>query len=132
MAPKSPQNLLGIPKRKSGADMGYQKNQNMVASHQFAGQNPRVMRVKTDGRIGSVTPPGLLKGGFTVDNNPKMGPPSGPLGSNAAKHMGVGHQGGSAWSPRVAKARAMAKPNAKAYANPVNQTRGPLIPKKPD
>ena len=54
--PKSPKNLLGIPKRSSGKDLGYQKNQNLVVSHEFAGQNPRVTRVKTDGRIGSATP----------------------------------------------------------------------------
>ena len=129
--PKSPKNLLGIPKRSSGKDLGYQKNQNLVASHEFAGQNPRVTRVKTDGRIGSATPHSELRGGYTVDNNKKAGP-SGELGVEAQKHMTVGHEGGDAWSPRVKKARSMAKPNAKAYANPVNVARGVLKHVKPD
>ena len=73
---KTPKNLLGVPKRSSGKDLGYQKNQNMVQSHEFAGQNPRVTRVK--------------------------------------------------------KIRAMAKPNPKGYANPVNMTRKVLKHVKPD
>src|SRR5207253_4875950 len=73
---KSPKNLLGIPKRSSGKDLGYQKNQNLVVAHEFAGQNPRVTRVKTDGRIGSATPHSELRGGYTVDNNKKAGPAS--------------------------------------------------------
>lgn len=126
---KTPKNLLGLPKRASGKDLGYQKNQNMVATHQFAGQSPRVMRTKTDGRIGSATPPQFLKGGLTVDNNAKAGP-SGGIGSQAAKHMSVGHEGGKAWSPRVAKARATAAAGRAAqhrpHTDPVN-TRTPRL-----
>ena len=130
--PKSPKNLLGIPKRSSGKDLGYQKNQNLVASHEFAGQNPRVTRVKTDGRIGSATPHSELKGGFTVDNNKKVQPHHGALGSVAASHMSHTYESTGAYQPRVAKARSMAKPNAKAYANPVNVARGVLKHVKPD
>jgi hypothetical protein len=116
---------------KKGKTMGYQRKQTPTSSAPFAGQSPPVTRVKTDGRIGSVTPPSMLKGGFTVDNNTKAGPP-GRLGSKVATHVSPGHQGGNEWSPRVKKARAMAHPNPKAYANPVNQKRGSLIVKKPD
>jgi hypothetical protein len=123
MAAKTPKNLLGIPKRKSGQDMGYQKNQNMVQEHQFSGQNPTVTRVKTDGRIGSVTPPNFLKGGFTADNNSKVQPHSGGLGAVAASHLGLNPKGGT-YSPRVAKARATAAAGRKAmsrpHTNPIN------------
>jgi hypothetical protein len=132
MAPKTPKNLLGIPKRSSGKDLGYQKNQNMVQTHEFSGQNPKVIRVKTDGRIGSATPHSELKGGFTVDNNKKVQPHHGPLGSVAAAHMSNTHEGGKAFQPRVQKARSMAKPNPKTYANPVNVERGSLKHVKPD
>lgn len=94
----------------------YQKNQNMVK----AGPEPKdfqVTRVKTDGRIGSTTPPAMLKGGLTVNNNPKAGP-SGGLASKAAKHMSAGHEGGNQWSPRVAKSRAMAAAGRGAQARP--------------
>src|SRR5258706_15744379 len=84
MAPKSPKSLLGIPKRSSGKDLGYQKNQNLVKRHDFAGQNPTVRRVKTDGRIGSATPPEYLKGGLTVNNNAKAQAHRGGLGAVAA------------------------------------------------
>jgi len=132
--PKSPKNLLGIPKRSSGKDLGYQKNQNLVAASEFSGQNPRVTRAvgKTSGRIGSATPHSELKGGFEVDNNQKVQPHHGRLGSVAAAHMGPNHEGGDAYQPRVKKARAMAKPNPKGYANPVNMTRKVLKHVKPD
>src|SRR6267378_2825969 len=131
MAAKSPKNLLGIPKRSSGKDLGYQKNQNLVKT----GPEPKnfaVTRTKTDCRIGSVTPPAYLKGGLTVNNNSKVQSHSGGLGAVAAKHMSPSHEGGRAFSPRVTKARAMAKPNAKAYANPVNVDRPRLKPVKPE
>lgn len=136
MASKTPKNLLGVPKRKSGSDLGYQKNQNLVQEHAFSGQNPRVTRVKTDGRIGSATPHSQLKGGFVVNNNQKAGPPSGPLGSNAAKHMSVGHEGGDQWQPRVRKARAMANAGRglkhRAHTDPVNLAKPALKHVKPD
>jgi len=133
MAAKSPKNLLGVPKRSSGKDLGYAKNQNLVIQHEFSGQNPTVKRVKTDGRIGSVTPPADLKGGFTVDNNQKVQPHHGKLGGVAAAHMSHTYEGGKAYQPRVAKARAMAKPNPKAYANPVNaKYPNRLVRQKPD
>jgi hypothetical protein len=133
MAGKNPPNLLGVPKRKSGKDLGYQKTQKLVSRHDFAGQNPRVIRTKTDGRIGSATPPADLKGGFTVNNNQRVQPHHGPLGGVAAKHLSPNHEGGDVWSPRVKKARAMAKPNPKPYANPVNaQVPNRLVRKKPD
>ena len=124
---------FGLPKRKSGKDLGYQKNQNMKAMHDFAGQNPQVTRTKTDGRIGSATPHSELKGGFTVDNNPKAGP-AGPLGSKAAAHMSPDHEGGTHWSPRVAKARAMAnKGPTRPHTHPINtEKRGSLKRVKPD
>ena len=134
---KNPPNLLGVPKRKSGNDMGYQKTQKLVSEHEFAGQNPRVSRVKTDGRIGSVTPPQFLKGGLSVDNNQKLGPPYGPIGSTAASHMGPGEPKGNTWSPRVAKARAMKAAGMKAFSrphvNPIN-TETPALKRgvKPD
>ena len=129
---KTPKTLLGVPKRSSGKDLGYQKNQNMVQSHEFAGQNPRVTRVKTDGRLGTNTPHSELRGGFEVDNNQKVQPHHGRLGSVAGAHMGPNHEGGDAYQPRVKKARAMAKPNPKGYANPVNMTRKVLKHVKPD
>ena len=136
MAPKSPKNLLGIPKRKSGKDLGYAKNQNMVQQHQFAGQNPQTTRVKTDGRIGSVTPPEYLRGGLTVDNNTKMGPPYGTIGSSAAKHMSANHEGGDQWSKRVAKARATAAAGRAAksrpHTEPINVQKSGLKRVKPD
>ncbi len=130
MAPKSPKNLLGIPKRSSGKDLGYQKNQNLVAQNADLPAH-RLQRIKTDGRIGSATPPQYLKGGLTVNNNSKVQSHSGGLGAVAAKHMSPSHEGGHAFSPRVTKARAMAKPNAKAYANPINVDRPSLKPVKP-
>lgn len=135
MAAKNPKALLGIPKRSSGKDLGYQKSQNLVQRHDFAGQNPRVTRVKSDGRIGSATPPDLLKGGFSVNNNQKAGP-AGPLASKAAKHMSPGHEGGDQWSPRVAKARATASAgrNAqhRAHTEPINVQKSGLKRVKPD
>lgn len=124
------------PKRRGGQDMGYQKNTNLVQRHDFEGQSPTVARVKTDGRIGSVTPPGYLKGGSTsVDNNKKAGP-SGNLGVEAQKHMGLGHVGGSSWAPRVAKARATASAGRAAkhrtHTEPINLKRGGLKSVKPD
>jgi len=130
MAAKSPKNLLGIPKRKSGKDLGYAKNQNMVMRHDFAGQNPTVKRVKTDGRIGSATPPDLLKGGYSVNNNRGHA-----LAAHAAKHMSLGHEGGASFEPRVMKARAMASAGraaqARPHTQPINHGRGPLKPVKP-
>jgi hypothetical protein len=120
------------PKRRSGKDLGYAKNTNLVQESEFAGQNPRVARTKTDGRIGSATPPEYLKGGFTVDNNQKVQPHHGKLGGVAAAHMSHTHEGGDAYQPRVKKARSMAKPNPKAYANPVNVDRPGLKHVKPD
>jgi hypothetical protein len=112
----------------------YQKNQTMVKT----GPEPKnfaVTRTKTDGRIGSVTPPAYLKGGLTVDNNPKAGP-SGGLGSKAAKHMSGAHEGGNQWAPRVAKARAMASAGRAAqhrtHTEPVNITTPRLKHVKPD
>lgn len=131
MAPKTPKNLLGIPKRSSGKDGGYQKNQNMVQTGPRQ-KDFQVTRVKTDGRIGSATPHSELKGGFTVDNNQKVQPHHGSLGSVAASHMSHTYESGGAYQPRVAKARSMAKPNAKAYANPINVQRGKLKHVKPD
>lgn len=109
----------------------YQKNRNLKSSAPFE-QHPPVTRVKTDGRIGSVTPPSMLKGGFTVDNNQKAGP-AGKLGSHAASHMSPSHEGGSQWSPRVKKARAMAAPGdrGRTHTNPVNHTVGGLKKVKP-
>jgi len=89
-------------KRKLPHD--YNKSTNLVAKGPDVPPTPGLERVKTDGRIGTVHHP---KGGFTVDNNRKMGPPYGTLGSNAATHMSVEHKG-NVWSPRVKKARAMA------------------------
>ena len=101
----------------------YQKNTNMVAESEFAGQSPRVARVKTDGRIGSVTPPSFLKGGFTADNNSKAQPHGGGLGAVAATHMSTNPKG-ETWSPRAGKARAMASAGRKAmsrpHTNPIN------------
>lgn len=118
MAPKNPKALLGIPQRASGKDLGYQKNQNLVK----AGPEPKnfqVTRVKTDGRIGSTTPPQYLKGGnASVRNNAKAQSHRGGLGSVAAKHMGPGHEGGDTWAPRVAKARAQAAAGRGAKARP--------------
>jgi hypothetical protein len=135
MAAKSPKNLLGIPKRSSGKDLGYQKNQNLVAAHEFSGQNPQVRRVKTDGRIGSVTPPDYLRGGLTVDTNAKASPSKG-LGAQAAKHMNANHEGGDVWSPRVAKARATANAGRAAksrpHTNPINVQKSGLKRVKPD
>jgi len=108
----------------------YQKTSNMVAVGP-AQPKPAVTRVKTDGRIGSVTPPSYLKGGFTVDNNKKASPPTGQLGSQAKSHMAPGPNVGPTWSPRVAKARKMARPNPKPYANPINRVVKGLRPLKP-
>jgi len=135
MAPKSPKTLLGIPKRSSGKDLGYQKNQNLVQAHEFSGQNPQVRRVKTDGRIGSVTPPEYLRGGLTVNNNAKASPSKG-LAAQAAKHMNANHEGGDVWSPRVAKARAYANAGrnkmSRPHTNPVNVQKSGLKRVKPD
>ena len=108
----------------------YSKNTNMVSSAPFA-QHPPVQRVKTDGRIGSATPHSQLVGGFTVNNNAKTQPHGGKLAGVAASHMGLSPKGGT-YSPRVQKARKMAKPNPKAYANPINVDRGSLKRVKPD
>ncbi len=129
---KRPTSPKGIPKRASGTDLGYQKNQNLVQRHDFAGQSPRVTRVKTDGRIGSATPPEYLKGGLTVNNNSKAQAHRGGLGAVAAKHMSPSHEGGDVFSRRVTKARSMAKPNPKGYANPVNVDRPTLKHVKPE
>src|SRR2546426_524501 len=104
--------------KASGKYTGYQKNTNLVAKNAPVHLEP-VTRVKTDGRIGSVTPPSMLKGGFTVDNNPKAGPP-GKMGSHAASHMSPDHVGGNEWSPRVKKARAQVAPGDKGrtHTNP--------------
>ena len=127
----NPKNLLGIPKRSSGKDLGYQKNQNL--KQVGPGQKEfQVTRVKTDGRIGSATPHSELKGGFEVDNNQKAQPHHGRLGGVAATHMSPSHEGGDIYQPRVKKVRAMAKPNPKGYANPVNMTRKVLKHVKPD
>ena len=128
---KSPKNLLGIPKRSSGKDLGYQKNQNLKQVGPVQ-KEFQVTRVKTDGRIGSATPHSELKGGFEVDNNQKAQPHHGRLGGVAATHMSPSHEGGDVYQPRVKKARAMAKPNPKGYANPVNMTRKVLKHVKPD
>lgn len=93
--------------------------------------SPGISRVKTDGRIGSATPARYLSGGFTADNNQAQQPHHGAVGSAAAKHMSPGHKGG-VWSPRATKARAMAKPNPKPYANPVNAATPSLKRVKPD
>src|SRR6185437_10901505 len=82
----------------------YNKSTNLVSKGPDLPPTPGLERVKTDGRIGSVNHP---KGGFTVDNNPKFGPPFGTIGSNAASHMSTSHKG-NVWSPRAAKARKMA------------------------
>lgn len=108
----------------------YQKNTNLVKEAAFAGQHPAVKRVKTDGRIGSATPASYLKGGLTVNNNTKAQPHSGGLAGAAASHMGLSPKGGS-WSPRAEKARKMAKPNPKPYANPVNAEHHTLKKMKP-
>lgn len=121
---------VDTPQSLPGASQTHRKGR-LVAQNQDVSAGP-VTRVKTDGRIGSVTPPSYLKGGLTVDNNSDAQPHAGGIGAVAAKHMGPHHQGGDQWTPRVAKARKMAKPNAKSYANPVNQSRGPLVPKRPD
>lgn len=97
----------------------------------FAGQSPPVKRVKTDGRIGDSRPASSLRAGLDVDNNSKVQPHSGGLASVAASHLGTSPKGGT-WSPRAAKARAMAKPNPKPYANPVNLTSKGLKKVKPD
>lgn len=121
---KSPKNLMGVPKRASGKDMGYQKNQSLVVSNKDLAPTPGLKRVKTDGRIGSVTPPSMLKGGFTVDNDTGVQPKSGgALGAVAARHMSPNHDGqGTHFSPRVLKARAQVKPAAgkTGFRNPVN------------
>ena len=114
----------------------YQKNTNMVAEHEFAGQHPQTRKIKTDGRIGSVTPPSFLKGGFTVDNNSKVQPHGGGLGAVAATHMGVNPKG-ETWSPRAGKARAMASTGRKAmsrpHTNPINaQVPSRLVRVKPE
>src|SRR5947207_11332631 len=96
--------------KRSGKYSGYQKNTNLVATNAPVNTGP-VTRVKTDGRIGSVTPPRYLKGGLTVDNNKAQQPHHGTIGAAAASHMSPSHTGGNHWSPRVAKARAAATPN---------------------
>lgn len=109
----------------------YQKNTNLKSEASFP-QHPPVIRVKTDGRIGSVSSPASLKGGLTVDNNKKVQSHGGGLGGAAAKHMSPGHKG-EAWSPRVAKARAaLNKGPARAFAHPVNHRVGNLKRIKPD
>lgn len=114
----------------------YQKNTNLVQEHQFQGQHPTVARTKTDGRIGSATPPQFLKGGLTVNNNDKAQPHSGTIGAVAAKHMSAGHTPGQSYAPRAAKARAMASAGRKAmsrpHTEPINNTRGPLKRIRPD
>lgn len=117
MAAKNPKNLMGIPKRASGKDLGYQKNQNLVKSGPEP-QNFAVTRTKTDGRIGSATPPAYLKGGSASVNNNKKAGPSGNLGVQAHQHMQVSHEGGNQWSPRVAKGRAMAAAGRGAKSRP--------------
>ena len=99
-------------------------------------KNFLVTRVKTDGRIGSATPAAYLKNGAaSVDNNRKVGPPSGSLGSNAAKHMSPSHEGGTHWQPRVAKARAMANAGrgakSRPHTEPINALRATLRPDRP-
>jgi hypothetical protein len=116
---------------KKGQTIPYNKNTNLVKQAGFAGQHPPVTKVKTDGRIGSATPPSYLKGGLTVDNNKKVQPHHGAIGGAAPSHMGLSPKGGT-WSPRVEKARKMAHPNPKPYANPLNSVRGPLKRVKPD
>lgn len=109
----------------------YSKNQNMVSRGPEVDTGP-VQRVKTDGRIGSATPPGRLTGGLSVDHNRSAQPHCGDIGSTAAKHMSPGHEGGDCWSPRVAKARAAAKPYPRKHGHPVNLQRGGLVKVKPD
>lgn len=119
------------PARRSGKDLGYQKNQNLKQRGPVP-KDFQVTRVKTDGRIGSATPHSELKGGFTVDNNRKVQPHHGTLGSVAASHMSHTYESTGAYQPRAAKAKQMAKPNPKKYANPVNVERGTLKHVKPD
>lgn len=109
----------------------YQKNTSLKSEASFP-QHPPVIRVKTDGRIGSVSSPGSLKGGLTVDNNKKVQSHGGGLGSAAAKHMSTGHTG-DVWSPRVAKARkSMDQGPTRSFAHPVNHRVGNLKRIKPD
>jgi hypothetical protein len=98
----------------------YQKNTNLVSSNKDVPPTPGLKRVKTDGRIGSTTPPSMLKGGLSVNTNASAQSHKGGLGSAAALHMSPGHKGG-VWSPRVAKARAqVAKAPNRTHTNPVN------------
>lgn len=107
----------------------YQKNTNLVASASFP-QHPPVTRVKTDGRIGSVTHP--TKTGMVVNNNQSAQSHRGGLGAVAAKHMSPGARG-EAWSPRVTKARAqLTKGPSRPHAHPVNHTAGNVKKVKPN
>ena len=107
----------------------YTKNQNMKSVGPDTPKTPGLQPVKTDGRIGSVTPPSWLKGGYTVDNNKKAGPHA-EMGALAASHMSPAPRG-ETWSPRVAKARAMAKPYPREHGHPVNTKSKTLKPVKP-
>ena len=109
----------------------YQKNTNMVASAPFAGEHPPVIRVKTDGRIGSATPHSELKGGFTVDTG-KLQPHKGGLAAVAARHMSPSDPPPT-FTKRVAASRAqVAKQTGKAgFRNPINTDRPALKPVKP-
>ena len=109
----------------------YSKNQNMKSVGPDPGKTPGLQPVKTDGRIGSVTPPSYLKGGLTVDNNSKAQPHEGGIGSVAASHMGPGVKGGT-WSPRAEKARKMAKPYPREHGHPMNVKSKTLKRVKPD
>ena len=107
----------------------YNKNTRLIASNTDLPPTPGLERTKTDGRIGSTR--GNPKGGLDVNTNSKAQSHSGGLGAVAAKHMGPNHAGG-VWSPRAAKARRMATPNPKPYANPVNLGVRGLKSVKPD
>lgn len=113
----------------------YQKNQNLK---QTGPKQPeaQVTRTKTDGRIGSATPPAFLKGGSGSVNNNKKAGPSGNLGVQAMQHMSPSHEGGKHWSPRVAKSRAQAAAGRAAqsrpHTEPINVARGVLKHQKPE
>src|SRR5690349_13033012 len=96
---------------------GPQHHTNLVATGPDHGPTPGLRPVKTDGRIGSTTPPSYLKGGLTVDNNKAQQPHHGQIGSAAADHMNASHSG-EHYSPRAAKARAMAAAGRAKKARP--------------
>lgn len=109
-----------------------QKNTNAVYKGGSSGSAGGVTRVKTDGRIGSPTPAGRLKGGLDVNNNSRAQPHSGGLAGSAANHLGTGVKGGT-WVARVEKARALAAtPRRDKHVKPINAQSGSLKRMKPN